>query len=296
ALLGATFFFLGKTLIANWQEVKALELQPQAWLYGSGALAIAIAAQVWIAIIWGWILETLQNPVPRCWSIATSLKYAPAKYIPGNIWHMVGRFRAAQDKGIGLESVTLSLLLEPLLIIGGALVLALLNRAYPGPKLLVLGSILIGLHPWGINQLWRGYRKFQGKTADDTGMQRYPLRELAGATAFMLLRSLTFLCAILAFTPLPWEAIPSLVGGFSLAWVLSLVTPVPAGLGVFEASAIAMLDGYFSAAVLLGAVALYRLVSILAEAIGAGLAYGFKEAPSAPVAEITPEPEQVALG
>jgi glycosyltransferase 2 family protein len=279
ALISAMFFFLGKTLLANWQEVKDLELQGNAWLFGTAALGIAIAAQVWIAFVWGWILETLQNPVPQKWSITTCLKNNPAKYIPGNFWHMVGRFKAAQEKGLSLDSVALSVLLEPMLIIGGALLLSLLNTSYTGLKGLGLGLMLMGLHPWGINYLWKTYRKFQGKDISSVGMERYPFRELVGSTFFMALRSLTFLCAVGVFTPISLETLRPLLGGFSLAWILSLITPVPAGIGVFEVSAVTTLDGYLSPASLLGAVAVYRLVSILAEAIGAGGAFLVKEAP-----------------
>jgi hypothetical protein len=68
------------------------------------------------------------------------------------------------------------------------------------------------------------------------------------------------------------------MGGFSFAWLVGLVLPVsPGGIGVFEATAIALLDGILTPGVLLGAVAVYRLVSILAEIIGAALAYLVKE-------------------
>ncbi len=277
ALISTMFFFLGKTLFANWQEVKDLEFQGNAGWFGVAALGVAIAAQVLIAFVWGWILATLQNPVSPRWSITTSLKNNPAKYIPGNFWHMVGRFKAAQDKGLSLDSVALSVLLEPMLIIVGALLLSLLNTSYMGFKELGLGLMLLGLHPWGINRLWKAYRTFQGKDVSSVGMQCYPLRELAGSTLFMVLRSLTFLCAVGVFTPISAETLRPLLGGFSLAWILSLITPVPAGIGVFEVSAVATLDGYVSPAALLGAVAVYRLASILAEVIGAGGAFLVKD-------------------
>jgi uncharacterized membrane protein YbhN (UPF0104 family) len=44
-------------------------------------------------------------------------------------------------------------------------------------------------------------------------------------------------------------------------------------LGVFEATAIALLGNRFSPAIIVSSVALYRFISILAEAIGAGLAW-----------------------
>jgi hypothetical protein len=74
--------------------------------------------------------------------------------------------------------------------------------------------------------------------------------------------------------PLLPEQILPLLGGFSLAWVLGLVIPgAPGGIGVFEATAIALLGTQLSPGVVIGGVTLYRLVSTLAEAGGAGLAW-----------------------
>jgi hypothetical protein len=64
-----------------------------------------------------------------------------------------------------------------------------------------------------------------------------------------------------------------LVGAFSLGWLLGLVVPgAPGGLGVFEATVLAVLTPRFPAAIVLGGVALYRLNSTLAELLAAGLA------------------------
>ncbi|MBV8883741.1 MAG: flippase-like domain-containing protein, partial [Chroococcidiopsidaceae cyanobacterium CP_BM_RX_35] len=63
------------------------------------------------------------------------------------------------------------------------------------------------------------------------------------------------------------------LGVFSLAWLLGVIVPIPAGLGIFEATAIALLAHSFSPTLIISAIALYRLVSILAEAAGAGLAW-----------------------
>jgi uncharacterized membrane protein YbhN (UPF0104 family) len=64
-----------------------------------------------------------------------------------------------------------------------------------------------------------------------------------------------------------------LLSAFNLAWLSPIVLPAaPGGIGVFEATAIALLNQPFSTGVVLSVVALYRLISILAEATGAGLA------------------------
>jgi uncharacterized membrane protein YbhN (UPF0104 family) len=78
---------------------------------------------------------------------------------------------------------------------------------------------------------------------------------------------------LLALTPLTFEQIPILLGAYSFAWLLGLLIPgAPGGLGVFEATILALLSQQFSPAILLGAIAFYRLVSILAETLGALLA------------------------
>ena len=97
-----------------------------------------------------------------------------------------------------------------------------------------------------------------------------------GELIFLGLRSLGFVAVLMALTPLGWSQLPAILSGFSLAWMLGLVIPgAPGGIGVFEATAIALLSQSttLSTGIILSAVAFYRLVSTLAEAIGAGVAW-----------------------
>lgn len=71
---------------------------------------------------------------------------------------------------------------------------------------------------------------------------------------------------------LGFEQMPLIVGAFSLAWVLGLVVPgAPGGVGVFEGVAIALLQVSLTPERILGAVAAYRLISTLAEVLGAAV-------------------------
>jgi glycosyltransferase 2 family protein len=238
-ILAATGMFIAKTLYNHWPEIQTLQFQPQAGVALSFAIAIAIVAQLWAAILWGWILALLQNPVPKRWAIVTFLKNTPAKYVPGSIWHLYGRVVAAQNRGIKLESATLSILLEPLFVIAGAIGLALWQpRATSESLALVLVGILIAVHPHIFNRLWQGWRGLRRKTRSDATLAEYPLSILMGTLWFMGLRSIAFLFVVLAFTPLNWEIYKPLMSGFGFAWLLSLVIPAPGGLGIFEASAI----------------------------------------------------------
>jgi glycosyltransferase 2 family protein len=271
-ILAATATFLVKTLSDNWKDVRGIQLQPDAWMYVGLAIAIAVAAQLCAAMVWGSILELIRHPVSRRWAIVTLLKNAPAKYLPGSVWHLYGRVKAAERQGIGVEFATLSVMLEPLFLIAGALGLALWQHSSMSPLVLGLICILVAVHPRILNRLWKTWRRSRGKEATAGALRRYPLSVLLGALAFMALRSLTFICIVLAFTPLTWSMLQPLMSGFSLAWLLSTVIPAPGGLGVFETSAVNVLNGYLSPGLLLGCVAIYRLVMVSSELIGAGMA------------------------
>ena len=103
------------------------------------------------------------------------------------------------------------------------------------------------------------------------------MKPLLGELVFLGLRAAGFILTIMALTSVNWEQIPLLVGAFSCAWVLGLVVPgAPGGLGVFETTAMLLLQYHFPAALVISAIALYRLVSILAETTGAAIAWLFE--------------------
>ncbi|MGB8697804.1 MAG: hypothetical protein WCD18_00160 [Thermosynechococcaceae cyanobacterium] len=278
-IFSATGIIIAKTLYDRWSELQALQLRPQYAVSLGFAIAIAIMAQLWAAILWGKILELLHNPVPKRWAIVTFLKNAPAKYAPGNIWHLYGRVVAAQNRGIKLESATLSVLLEPLFIIAGGLGLALWQRTTSATLILALVGILIVVHPNVFNRLWQGWRTLRGKETSGATLTEYPFSILMGTLIFMGLRSITFLFVVLAFTPISWDIYRPLMSGFGFAWLLSLVIPLPGGVGVFEASALRVLDPYLSPAILLGGVCVYRLLTLCVELTNALIAYLIREDP-----------------
>ena len=281
-VLGGTLIFLAKALKDHWEDVVAIRVEATGWLYLAIALAVTLIAHVWSGWVWGWILRELNQPVNDFWAIAVYLRTNIAKYLPGNIWHFYGRTQAATGAGISLGAATLSVLLEPLLMAAAALLIALVgNRsANWGWQILSLLVVLVSVHPRILNLGIQLLSRLKGKaTSSATNsssltITRYPLRPLLGEMVFVGIRGLGFLFTFFAISPLTSSQIPPLFSAFALAWLLGLVVPgAPGGIGVFEATAIALLGQQFSPGLVLSVVALYRLISILAESIGAGLAY-----------------------
>jgi glycosyltransferase 2 family protein len=290
-ILGVTLFFLAKALKDNWLEVTAIRIDGVGWAILAIATGVTLLAHIWAGWIWTWVLQDLNQPVPSSEFIQVYLKTNIAKYLPGNIWHYYGRIVATKNANISNGAATLSVLLEPLLMAAAALIIIVLfssqfaavNTTLVGQilQLLSLAVVLCAVHPRFANPAIRFlYRLKAKKSANITqptvpfNIERYPLRPLLGELGFLGLRSTGFILTISALNSLNWSQIPLLLGAFSFAWLLGLVIPgAPGGLGVFEATAYELLRHHFPAPIIFGAIALYRLISILAETIGAALAW-----------------------
>jgi len=289
-ILGGTLFFLAKALKNNWQEVVAINIDAIGWATLAIALGVTLLAHIWSGWVWTWILSELNQPVNNSQFVQVYLKTNIAKYLPGNVWHYYGRIAAAKTAGVSASVATLSVLLEPLLMAAAAIAIVLLGVQsvainspgnIQGLLILVLATVLMAVHPRFLNLAIRFLSRLKLKSNNSNAVntsafrvRRYPLRPLLGELGFIGLRGTGFLLTLLAFSPVEISQIPLLLGAFSLAWLLGTVIPgAPGGLGVFEVTAIALLQQRFSPGLVISAIALYRLISILAEAAGAGLAW-----------------------
>lgn len=287
-ILGGTLFFIATAIHQNWQEVAAIRITTSGYFKLAIALLVTLVAHIWSGWVWSWILHELNQPAPSLWSIRVYLTTNLAKYLPGNVWHFYGRVIAAKNAGFSVAAATLSVLLEPLLMAAAALAIALTTgtRTSGLMQFLCLAVVLIAIHPRFLNPLLQLASRLKKKPQDTQAAQiqpiqtqepiqirRYPILPLLGEIGFVALRGLGFLLTLSALSPIAPVQIPLIFSAFSLAWMLGLVIPgAPGGIGVFEATAIALLNSEISTGTIIGGVALYRMISILAEVSGAGLA------------------------
>jgi len=284
-ILGGTLFFLIKAFKDNWQDVAAIRLNSNAWIILFVAFSITILAHTWAGLVWGWILQSFNQPVQYRWVLPIYLKTNIAKYLPGNVWHYYGRILAVTKAGGSLEAATVSVLLEPLLMVAAALLVALTGSSFGwvnikgnlevfGLQILSLGIVCLAIHPRILNPALQLLSRLKGKSSNpDFQLEHYPLLPLLGELVFLGLRGTGFIVTFVALTSVNPSQILLLFTAFSVAWVLGLVIPTPGGLGVFETTAITLLNPYFSTGIILSVVALFRLISIMAEVVGACLGF-----------------------
>jgi glycosyltransferase 2 family protein len=281
-ILGGILFFLIKTVKDRFSSVAAIRIDAQGWSILAIALSITIIANVWSGWVWTWILAIFKQPLGVREGIRVYLVTNIAKYSPGNIWHFYGRITAVSKKGGSRGAATLSVLLEPLLMAAAALLIGLVSsvggvRVYFDQviwlQLAGLVAVLFSIQPNVLNpllhRLSRSKNQADAKATETIQLTKYPLAPFLGEIGFVILRGLGFILTFMALQTITWQQIPQLLTSFSFAWLLGLIVPgAPGGLGVFEVTAYGLLDNaQFPTEIT--AVALYRLISILAEAIAA---------------------------
>lgn len=283
-VLVATLIFLGVALQNHWQEVTAIRIEPAGVACLAIALGVTLLSHLGAGWAWGAILAVLDQSVSRVWAIQVYLQTNLVKYLPSNVLHFYARTLAAKNSGIPLGTATLSVILEPLLMVAAALLVALVSFRPDGIQILGLIAVLTAVHPRVLNPLihrlvrWRASKENNPAIAT-LGLKHYPLVPLLAEVGFLSLRGVGFILTILALGSVDPTGVPTLLGVYSMGWLLGFITPgAPGGLGVLEATVVALMNTTeaiqsLSPGVLLSALALYRLISTLSEVMGAGLVW-----------------------
>jgi glycosyltransferase 2 family protein len=289
-ILGVILVFLGRALFAHWHDVSTLKITAAGWACLTIATGVTLFAHLWTGMVWGWILRELGQPISPIWAAQAYLKTNIAKYLPSNLLHLYGRTMAAKDQGVPLIVASLSVLLDTMLMAAAGFILGLfcIPQNWLGVTVLGIVCILTVLHPRLLvpllNRLSASLRSTEGRgdLLPQQLIKRYPLRPLLGELIFVTLRGFGFVLTIAALMPIAMESVPSLISIYGVGWVLGFITPgAPGGLGIFELTVSTLLTqpdilhgaSNLPVGIAISAVAVHRLVSTLAEAIGAFLAW-----------------------
>lgn len=291
-IIGLVLIYLIKIFQDNWISIKAINLDFNDYLILIIAFFVTLFAHIFAGIVWFLILrKTFEQKINFFWTIKIYLITNMAKYLPGNIWHFYGRINFIYKKGVSLGVASISVLLEPLLMAASALFITLIshsiglisisqNPSFILLELLILIITLSSFHPQIINPIIHRLSKLKFKNqaqeieAEKTDLKHYPIFPFLGELIFVILRSLGFLLIIGSLISLNLSQIPLLISAFSFAWLLGLIIPgAPGGLGIFEATIITVLNHQFPSEIIVISAAIFRVISILAEGIGASLTY-----------------------
>ena len=280
-IFGFTIFFIIANIHQNWRSLQETELTKFVWLMFFVSLFFNLLGHTFSAVVWTWILNLFSTKLQGIKAIYVYLITNIHKYLPGNIWHFLGRVKALQEQGDNLATATVAVIIEPLILAIAGLLISVISATLGvievsfSPLILLIQLItIIGvftiIHPQIINPILKTIAKGKGSN-EATKLMKYPLVPLGGGFVYLLLRGAGFMTLLIPFIPLNLSLIPQIITAFSFAWLLGLIVPgAPGGLGIFEASIIAILDvTVFPRGIILIAVAMFRISSIFAELITA---------------------------
>jgi hypothetical protein len=261
------------------------ELQRYPWRlapppFGLGVL-LGAAYFGGLGLNWALLLRTMGGraaDVPLAAGANVWLSTMLSRYIPGNVWHILGRLAMAGRLGVGPTQILASATVEQLLTLMGALAvfglsLPLWRGAAPLWALLLVPAGLAALHPrilgaalgWAALRLRRPGLAWPYRYGQMLGL----LLAFAGAN---LVAGLALGAIVGGLTPVGPADLPFLVGAAGLAWAigyLSLLTP--SGLGVREAALAALLAQTYPLPVAVVGSLAYRLALSLGEILAVGL-------------------------
>lgn len=241
------------------------------------ALVGAAAYVILQALVWRVIVTGLLTPLPwlsalRLWTMTNF-----ARYLPGAMWHLVGRVYLGKDAGVNRAAGALSVLLEQGLQLLGAMLLFVLTLPFwPGGTVAARFTWLIALVPLGLVAIHprlffpllnTGLRLARREPVQATLRYRDLLASLGLYLVTHATNALALLFAVRALGA-PWSAMPAVVGAGMLAWtigVISLLTP--GGLGLREGLVTLLLGPLVGVEIAAVGAVLWRAANIVTEAL-----------------------------
>jgi hypothetical protein len=217
------------------------------------------------------VLKTCGSSIYYQFALKIHVDLLPARYLPGGIWHMVGRTMIFYEHGIKPPYLTAFVLMEYLIavlmafVIGGMLVWYFRGITDVWGKIAALSAtsstLVLIILPTLVN---RYILKSVGKISYHFYIQSIGIYVLSW---FVL--SLGFICYLLAF-PLVLGNISLLeVGGtYLFSWAIGFISIfAPQGIGIFEVVAGHILTVPISLGSLAVLIAGFRVVSLIADVI-----------------------------
>lgn len=276
-VLGAWAWFL---------QTQLSELRQYSWRIGALPFAASVLWGalyfVGLGLCWTLLLRSTggtARKVPLAAGAYIWLSTMLTRYIPGNIWHIVGRVALAGQLGVSRTQVATSATVEQLLTLLGALAVFGLSLPFWGGAhqaqqwlllLLPLGAALLHPRVLGVSLQWLAQRVRRPELA-----WHYRYRDMlaiGGAYSGATLAAGFALWSIMsALADATLSHIAFVIGAAAGAWVvgyLSLLTP--SGLGVREAALAALLAQVFPLPSAIIGSLVYRLALTGGELVAAG--------------------------
>lgn len=195
------------------------------------------------------------------------------KYLPGGIWHFVGRFGIYKMNGLSAKASTRSMILENIWLLSSALAAGVIGvflsrfdlianlLSIPDEKWLAIILTIVILALW-ITALIIVHKIMQKYTS-----QQIPK---VARVAFIGLLLWTFIGGsfFVMFNEFPFSSAPLFIGGYAVSWAVGYIAVfAPGGLGVREAVLALVFSSITSVDLIAVYAAMNRIIWVIAEVL-----------------------------
>lgn len=259
-LIALIFYFLFKSLLVNWKQIKDFN-----WQFNYYFLIISFVLQMmalfWLVKIWERMLRHTGSSVSyfklfKVWFI-TNL----GKYLPGKVWQFLGMMYMLEKKGVPKKnSFSTGVLAQSFSVISGLFISViflgadLYSRFFSQkPGLMVAGGILslailvLLCYPKVLEKILNlglGILKKEKISLDISGKD--VIIYLLSYSLSWLLFGLAFLIFVKAMAQTSFSMYPTLTGAFAFSLNIGfLALFTPGGLGVREGILVFLLSSFF---------------------------------------------------
>jgi hypothetical protein len=258
AVIVLTFYFLGRSLVSNWGDLSADELDVQPALIVLAALLL-VGDIMMRSLVWWDLVGYFAGPArPRYRSLVKVFLYSwLGRYVPGKVAYLVGRFYLGRAAGTSSRALAGSMAYENVLILITAMVLSAallipsiaIESETVWPYLALPAAALAGLallQPAVLRRLLALAARFAGREFAEEEWILPPgrmLRTVALSTVVFLSSGLGFYLLVASLTDYPARYLPLAAGTMTLGAVVGTVSIItPAGLGVREGVLVGILQ------------------------------------------------------
>jgi glycosyltransferase 2 family protein len=259
------------------------------------AYSVIFYTLLWLFMVFGW--KIIENSLGGELSFKNSFtiygRTNIAKYIPGNVFHFVGRHILSKDVGIPVNIVLNGIFMEALLmVIGTGLLVVPSLLIYGTQKItflstnriiftIILLSVLIIIIVICLKFI-PSLKNWLIKKNLLVDIEKIKIKKVIGSAIIVIILYLfyhscvSFMIVILTkyFWSLKIQQLIIFIGAYSLGWLVGFITPgAPAGLGVREAIIVGFLSPYLTQPRALVIALVFRLIAIFGDFIFFAAAY-----------------------
>lgn len=303
ALVVAAFFFLGREIVRNAEQLRGFDWEVRPGLL---VLSVAVLSLVFLAGTWVWSLVLRAfgvrmplRPLARAWFLSNL-----SRYVPGVVWQFVSLVQLSGGAGLTAGTAVTSLLVHlgfsllSAVVVGvwllpldlaGALAPAVVAGRWASPAALLL------VHPALIRRSVRlAHRLGRGSGEEWEGSWPAGIGFLALGGLGWIGTGAAFHLFLLSFADVGIDAFPAVVAINALAFVVGYAAFfAPGGIGFKEAALTLLLGGLVPPAVAASLAIAARLWTIAAEV---GPALVLARGGPGPAATKPPDPSRAERG